>query len=557
MIRQPMRIRAKLVLVVLPLIITPLLLVSLAASLAARNGITRVATDFLLFKADELANYAQSQWNLLSENGLERDPEFVAVTKAAVASFARSLVRSDSELILALDVSGAVALRTAEVEPEPAELAVLAGLAAAGSSGWQQVRLGGEERVGQALLFEPFGWYLLVTERREAFYQVVNQIFWQSALILACTLAAALALLFVFIRYLTRPMGQVVGAMKQIISAGDLSRRVALEYRDEVGELGHTFNLMTAELEKAHNQIKSYAFQAAVAQKKEQKIRHIFQKYVPADVIDQFFSNPESMLVGAKRLVAVMFTDIRGFTTIAEKLPPDEIVESLNAYFGPMVDVVQAHGGIVDKYIGDAIMAFFGSPVKHENDALQAVRCGFDMLEALAGFNARQAQRGRAPFSVGIGINYGEVTVGNIGSDKKMDYTVIGDMVNLASRLEGLTKLYHLPFLVSESVYRLVSSQVPCRLADRVVVKGKTESTAVYVPNTELAAQEAKGWKLYNAGVEHYYGKAFDQAARAFVAAQECLPGDPLTQTFLARARLLEQNPPGPDWTGITIIPEK
>ena len=557
MIRQPMRIRAKLVLVVLPLIITPLLLVSLAASLAARNGITRVATDFLLFKADELANYAQSQWNLLSENGLERDPEFVAVTKAAVASFARSLVRSDSELILALDVSGAVALRTAEVEPEPAELAVLAGLAAAGSSGWQQMRLGGEERVGQALLFEPFGWYLLVTERREAFYQAVNQIFWQSALILACTLAAALALLFVFIRYLTRPMGQVVGAMRQIISAGDLSRRVALEYRDEVGELGHTFNLMTAELEKAYNQIKSYAFRAAVAQKKEQKIRHIFQKYVPADVIDQFFSNPESMLVGDKRLVAVMFTDIRGFTTIAERLAPDEIVESLNAYFSPMVDVVQAHGGIVDKYIGDAIMAFFGAPVKHENDALQAVRCGFDMLEALAGFNARQAQRGRASFSVGIGINYGEVTVGNIGSDKKMDYTVIGDMVNLASRLEGLTKLYHLPFLVSESVYRLVSSQVPCRLADRVVVKGKTESTAVYVPKRELAAQEAKGWKLYNAGVEHYYGKAFDQAARAFAAAQECLPGDTLTRTFLARARLLEKNPPGPDWTGITIIPEK
>jgi class 3 adenylate cyclase/HAMP domain-containing protein len=542
---------------VLPLIITPLLLVSLAASLAARNGITRVATDFLQFKADELANYAQSQWNLLSENGLEEDPEFVAVSKAAVESFARSLVRSDSELILAVEDSGKVALKTAEVELEPAELARLAELSGAGRTGWQQVRLGGEERVGQALRFEPFGWYLLVTERRGSFYQPVNQISYQSALILALSLAAALALLVLFIRYITHPMGRVVEAMKQIITTGDLSRRVQLEYRDEVGELGHTFNLMTGELEKAYNQIKSYAFRAAMAQKDEQRIRNIFQKYVPKDVIDQFFANPESMLVGDKRQLAVMFTDIRGFTTIAEKLPPEEIVESLNAYFGPMVDVVQAHGGIVDKYIGDAIMAFFGAPVKHDNDALQAVDCGFGMLEALEAFNARQSKRGRAIFSVGIGINYGEVTVGNIGSDKKMDYTVIGDMVNLASRLEGLTKLYRVPFLVSESVYRLVADKVHCRLADRVVVKGKTESTAVYVPRRKLTAQEAKGWKLYDAGLVRYFQKAFGEAARLFRGAQEYLPDDALTQTFLARARLLEKETPGPDWTGVTIIPEK
>ncbi len=552
-----MRIRLKLVLVVLPLIITPLLLVSLAASLAARNGITRVATDFLQFKADELANYAQSQWNLLSENGLESNPEFVSVAKAAVESFARSLVRRDSELILAVQSSGSVALKTAELELEPAEQAALGELAAAGRVGWVQVRLGGEARVGQGLRFEPFGWYLLVTERRRSFYQAVQQISYQSVLILACSLAAAVALLIFFIRYLTRPMGQIAEAMKQIITAGDLSRRVELEYRDEVGELGHTFNLMTGELEKAHNQIKSYAFRAVVAQKREQKIRHIFQKYVPADVIDQFFSNPEAMLVGDKRQLAVMFTDIRGFTTISEKLPPEQIVESLNAYFGPMVDVVQAHGGIVDKYIGDAIMAFFGAPVKHDNDALQAVSCGFGMLEALAAFNARQSQRGKATFSVGIGINYGEVTVGNIGSDKKMDYTVIGDMVNLASRLEGLTKLYRVPFLVSEPVYRLVSSRVQCRLADRVVVKGKTESTAIYVPRNKLTAQEAQGWKLYAAGVESYYRKAFGEAARLLSSAQELMPDDTLTQTFLARARLLEKEAPGPDWTGITVIPEK
>ncbi|OHD20878.1 MAG: hypothetical protein A2064_01700 [Spirochaetes bacterium GWB1_66_5] len=552
-----MRIRFKLVLVVLPLIITPLLLVSLAASLAARNGITRVATDFLQFKAEQLANYAQTQWKLLADNGLQDNPEFLAVSKAAVESFARSLVRSQSELILAVEGSGKVVLRTEEVALEPAEQEELAGLAGAGRTGWLQVRLGGEERVGQAQRFEPFGWYLLVTEHRRAFYQPVNQISYQSALILVCSLAAALALLIVFIRFITNPMGQVVEAMKQIITAGDLGRRVELEYGDEVGELGHTFNLMTGELEKAYNQIKSYAFRAVVAQKKEQKIRSIFQKYVPADVIDQFFSNPESMLVGEKRLVAVLFTDIRNFTTISEMLAPDEVVESLNAYFGPMVDVVLAHGGIVDKFVGDAIMAVFGAPVKHDNDALQAVNAGFGMLEALAAFNARQAQRQKQPFSMGIGVNFGEVIVGNIGSDKKMDYTVIGDNVNLGSRLESLTKAYRVPFLVSESVFRLVGSKVHCRLVERVVVKGRKESTAIYTPSRRLSAQEAKGWKLYSAGVERYYQRAFGEAARLLAEAQSELPGDSLTLTFLARARLLEKEPPGPEWTGVTIIPEK
>jgi class 3 adenylate cyclase/HAMP domain-containing protein len=553
----PMKIRLKLILIVLPLLITPLLLVSLAASLAARNGITRVATGFLQFKADELRNYAETQWKLLQDNQLSGNAEFLAVSKSAVESFARSLVRSDSELILALDASGALVLRTAEVTPAVEELARLAALAASGATGWQQVRIGGEERVGQALRFEPFGWYLLITEERETFYQAVNQIFWQSAFILTLTLAASLALLLVLIRYITQPLGQVVGVMREIITTNDLSKRVALEYRDEIGELGHTFNLMTGELQKANNQIKSYAFRAVIAQKNEEKIRHIFQKYVPADVIEQFFKNPESMLKGRKARLAVLFTDIRDFTAIAEPLPPEEVVESLNDYFGPMVDIIQGRQGIVDKYIGDAIMAFFGAPVEHADDALQAVYAGFDMLEALDAFNARQALHGRPPFRIGIGINYGEVTVGNIGSEKKMDYTVVGDGVNVASRLEGLTKLYRVPFLVSESVRQRVENRVPCRLVDKVAVKGKKESTTVYAPRKQLDKQEEKGWKLYSSGIELYFNREFAKAAGVFAYAQEYLPADPLNQLFLARAQHLENNPPGPDWTGVTIVTEK
>jgi class 3 adenylate cyclase/HAMP domain-containing protein len=549
-----MRIRLKLILIVLPLLITPLLLVSLAATLAARNGITRVATNFLLFKAEELRNYAETQWKLLEDNALSGNPEFVAVSKTAVESFARSLLRSDSELILSLEAGERIAMSTAEVKLGSGELARLTALASARKTGWLQFRIGGVERVGQALLFEPFDWYLLVSERREAFYQAVNQIVLQSGFILLVTLAAALALLFVFIRYITQPLGRVVGAMKEIISSSDLSRRVDLAFKDEIGELGHTFNIMTGELQKAYNQIKSYAFRAVIAQKKEQKIRQIFQKYVPADVIEQFFTNPESMLVGDNRVLAVMFADIRGFTTISEGLQPEEIVESLNTYFGMMVDIILERKGIVDKFIGDAIMAFFGAPVKHPDDAQQAVATGLEMLQALESFNARQLARGRPAFSIGIGLNYGVVTVGNIGSEKKMDYTVIGDMVNLASRLEGLTKTYHLPFLISESVYRKVGKDLPCRKVDRVIVRGKKDAIDIYEPRRAQDPRLIKGWELYNGAIQLYYKREFTKAARLFKSAQAYLPDDPLTKMFLMRCDLYTGQPPEAGWNGTVTI---
>ena len=552
-----MRIRAKFTLLVLPLIITPLLLVGLAASLAARNGITRVATEFLRFKSEELKNYATTQWNLLVENQLDTQQEYVTGSKTAVASFARSLIRSESELILALDEQGKVAMSTSNIELSEPEAARLNELSASGEEDWTLIRLGGVDRVAQSVIFKPFGWTFLVTEHRDVFYQAVNQIYIQSGIILILTLAVTLILLYLFIRYLTHPLGSIAAAMKEIIAANDLSKRVDLLYRDEIGDLGHTFNLMTGELEKAYNQIKSYAFKAVIAQKREQKIRNIFQKYVPSDVIDQFFTNPESMLVGESRVLAVLFSDIRGFTSISESMAPEQIVESLNAYFGLMVDIILNRQGIVDKYIGDAIMAFFGAPVKHEDDVSQAVQSGFDMLEALKGFNNRQAKQNRPQFRIGIGLNYGLVTIGNIGSEKKMDYTVIGDMVNLASRMEGLTKIYDVPFIISESVYSKVKKEVHCRLIDKVTVRGKKEGTRIFYPQKRLSKAAAKGWKLHHMGIDLYYKRQFDKAIRYFVYAREFLPNDPILRIYLARCKTYIKSMPPPSWNGISVVSGK
>jgi class 3 adenylate cyclase/HAMP domain-containing protein len=552
-----MNIRLKIILSVLPLIIVPLLLTGTASFLAARNGITSIATRFLRFKAEELEKYADSQWALLEENNLSGEPLYVEITQSAVASFARSLVRSGTELILALDPNGAVVMQTGEVPLAPEEEAGLRRIAAERRQGWMQVPLGGVARVVQAFPFAPFSWHLLVTERRDAFYAAVDRIFYQTGVILLGASLASLALLLVLTYYITSPLRGVIAAMRRIITGGDLTGRVAVLYRDETGELGHTFNLMTGELEKAYERIKGYALRAVVAQKKEQKIRHIFQKYVPKDVIDRYFENPESMLVGENRILAILFSDIRSFATISEKMMPDEIVESLNAYFSRMVDIIMNHQGIVDKYIGDAIMAFFGAPVRHPDDAIQAVRSGLEMLEVLKEFNRQQARKGRAEFRIGIGINYGEATVGNIGSEKKMDYTVIGDMVNLASRLEGLTKFYKVPIIVSESMCRNIQKEIPCRLIDRVAVKGRSLGVGIYIPSGSLPPREEQAWKLHQEAMERYFQRQFREAARVFQEVGRLLPGDPVASLFAGRCAGFIAAPPPESWTGVTVMDQK
>ncbi len=552
-----MSIRAKIVLIVLPLIIAPLLVTGYVSSLSARNGITRVATSLLRFKQEELLSYASSQWSLLVANGLAGNEEFVQASKDAVRSFARNMVRSNTEVILAVDSNGGLVMGTKDLEISPEERQSLAQIVSERSFGWQQITLGGFERVAQIAPFEAFGWTILVTEQRDAFYQTINQMYLQTGIILSVSSALALALLLVFSYLLTQPLKNVVGAMREIISTSDLSKRVEVLYKDETGELGHTFNLMTSELDKSNDLVKGYALQAVVAQHKEQKIRTMFQKYVPKAVIDQFFASPEEMLKGEDRIVALLFSDIRGFTTISEKLRPDEVVDSLNAYFSLMVDIIMRHRGVVDKYMGDAIMAIYGAPERTRNEAVEAVRSAFEMLEALADFNSLQSEKGRPEFRIGVGINYGVVTVGNIGSEQKMDYTVIGDMVNLGSRLEGLTKVYDQPLIISESVAAKVKDKYPCRLIDRVIVKGKTAGIGIYTARKELGPEEQQAWKLHEEATQLFYNRKFEEALGLFQQVNDMLPTDRPSSLFIERCRTNIEKPPSPDWTGATAMTEK
>jgi class 3 adenylate cyclase/HAMP domain-containing protein len=541
----------------MPLLIAALILASVASSFSARNGLTQVAVEFLSFKARNLDNYLASQWELLASRGLEGQEEYLQAAQAAAASYARTLLERPSEWILALDAQGRLAFSTSERTPGEAEVAGLRELLRQKTEGWVEFRTGRTARVGFSFGFAPFGWSCLISEERSVFFRAVTEIAAQNAAILVGACIVSLVLLLVFAGYLTRPLTRMVGAMKQIIAAHDLTARVPVEYRDESGTLAHTFNLTVAELEKAYNQIKDFAFKAVVARKREQELRNIFQKYVPKEVIDKYFRHPESLLVGEDRVLAVLFADIRGFTAIAERMEPEQMVHSLNSYFSRMVDIIMLHGGIVDKYIGDCIMAFFGAPVQHPDDAQQAVLAALEMQEALSAFNGEQAKAGLPEFRIGIGINYGSVTVGNIGSDKKMDYTVIGDMVNMASRLESLTKIYRQELIFSESVYREAGRKLLCRRVDKVLVRGKSQGEWIFTARQALGAGEKQAWLLHYEGLKRYYRKEFQTAADFFRRAQEQAPGDVVSAMFFDRCQGYLKSPPPSDWTGLHVLTEK
>jgi methyl-accepting chemotaxis protein len=236
-------IRTKIILVVLPLLITGLLITGIFSSFSARSGMTRIATESLGFKADQLRAYATSQWNLLVSNDLTERPEYVEITEKAIAAYAEGLIRSESEIILAIDQELQVVFSTIPVSIGTNETVILRGLVANSVDGWIEAKFGGKDRVGSAFSFAPRGWLVLVTEDTGEFYREVTDIQTQSVYILSASLLLSLVLLLAFTGYLTRPLRRVVAAMGDIIQNNDLSRRVRIEYRDEIGELAKTFNI--------------------------------------------------------------------------------------------------------------------------------------------------------------------------------------------------------------------------------------------------------------------------------------------------------------------------
>jgi adenylate cyclase len=254
-----------------------------------------------------------------------------------------------------------------------------------------------------------------------------------------------------------------------------------------------------------------------------------------------------------------MFSDIRGFTTISEGLSADELVRLLNEYLGAMTDILFANLGTLDKYIGDAIMAFWGSPYPQSDHAESACHCALEMSGALVKLNEKWKQEDRPPIAIGIGLNTGPVNVGNMGSDKRLAWTVMGDNVNLASRLEGITKQYQIQIVISESTYHDVAGKFVCRELDKIKVKGKNHPVTIY-ELLGVASERPKFEGLltgFDRAMHFYRSQDWREAAAQFGELLGIYPDDGPTRVFLQRALEYLENAPESDWDGVYVMKSK
>jgi len=299
------------------------------------------------------------------------------------------------------------------------------------------------------------------------------------------------------------------------------------------------------------------------------RTRRTLERYVSKDLVKEILDNPASLLTtlgGIRKSVAILFSDLRNFTTITEQADSAQLVAQLNEYFTEMVKRIFDSRGTLDKFIGDAIMAVWGEVYTEgpAHDIERAVTAALQMQAALADLNRQWEKRGIRTFEMGIGINYGEVIVGNIGAvgaTEKMELTVIGDPVNLASRIEGLTKQYGVDLLLGESAADLVTEAFHLQLVDIVRVKGKTKPISIHTvlgAGAEPLAQEINEYLVcYHEGVKRYQMGKFSSAVQSFTNCLTIRPGDTLAGMYVARCRELEASPPGPEWDGVFVMKEK
>ena len=334
----------------------------------------------------------------------------------------------------------------------------------------------------------------------------------------------------------TRPVKSLARGA-QHIAEGDYNQTINVAQRDELGELAGLFNQMTKGLAERN------------------RVRNLLGKVVSPAIAEELLSK-EIKLGGEQREVTIVFSDIRNFTRLCEDKEPASILRLINRYLTELSGVIEQHGGVVDKYIGDAIMALFGAPLVHGDDAARAIAACLAMQAAV---RRLQQHTGGAGLTMGIGVNTDTVVAGNMGSENRLNYTVIGDGVNLASRLEGLTKQYGVPIIASEFT-REQAPDFAYRELDRTRVKGRQQPVRIYEPIAaidELTPATERWLEAHHAALTLYYHGDWQGALRGFEQLANQWPDDQTARLYCQRVQYFRAHPPGAGWDGTFTFEQK
>ena len=380
------------------------------------------------------------------------------------------------------------------------------------------------------------------TEQRE------RRVFWLTIAATTSTVLLGLAVAALITNRLSRPVRSLATAMRDV-QGGNLNIELPVSSTDEVGRLTDSFNFFVKEL------------------RSKQRLKQTFGKYIDPRILEHVLAQPDAEAVASgRREMTVLFADLVGFTGLSERLTPLLMVTLLNRHFGLQALAVQEHHGVVDKFIGDSVMAFWGPPfVKPEEHAVLACRAAQAQLAALDTLRRELPDitglRRDAPvIDLGIGICTGEVVVGNIGSENTRSYTVIGDTANLAARLETANRVYGTHILVAESTAQAVGSQFEMREIDTIFVKGKIETTRVFELMSaagQLPEELVRLRERYDAARRSYLAQDWDTAEATFRECLQIRPNDGPSRVFLDRVQVLRRDPPGKNWNGVWQLVEK
>jgi adenylate cyclase len=284
-------------------------------------------------------------------------------------------------------------------------------------------------------------------------------------------------------------------------------------------------------------------------------LRQAFGQYVSHTVVEAILAQPERLQLGGEEVeVTVLFADLAGFTTISEDMAPKKMISLLNEYFTAMTQIILNHQGTLDKYIGDALMALWGAPMPIPDHAAMACRTALEMQREMQRLRTGWHDRWLPELTIRIGLHSGPAVAGNVGSRERFNYTVMGDTVNLASRLEGINKYYGTLILLSESTYRQVADTFLVRELDEVQVRGRTQAVTIYELLGPIPEDGLPFWlELFQAGRTAYLERQWSQAASQFERALSLKPADPPAKLYLNRCLSYMQQPPPHDWRGVFI----
>jgi class 3 adenylate cyclase len=536
-----MSVKAKLYLIVLPLMSVSIVLGVLFAYSVAASVLEDAATENLSQKAAWLQSYANDQALLLVDEGYFGDEYMREAAFAGIEKYADGLLQGEAEIIAAFDDTRRLVFFAGNTGRKK-DAALLAGF--------------NRKYVAVRTPSEAFSLQIYTArERRDVLKPLDNLIL--AALFI---LLPALALAVIFLHVLSVAITKPIIKMKSVFDGYSFNRlsKKSKEYPvivptgDETGALAASYNMMMAKFAAAEHELNMFARGKEAKKNIEEKRRNIFQLYTPNDVVRKVLNIPQDLLTGAKYNGAILYSGVRRIAPLSENLPPAKFVSLLNRYFVRMTAIVRKKTGVSFNIEGDALLAGWGVPESKAKDAVNAVHTALLMIHVMLKLNKENADLGLPPLEIGIGLDSGFVTAGNIASDNKINWTVMGGPVTLAVQLQKLTKEYKTAVLFTENIYKKVYTYFPCRFVDKVTLAGSQAGVSLFTARLKITGKEQEAWKHHRIAVKLFYARKFTEALVRFEQTLLKDPDDSISAIFISRCRRYMKSPPPPMWDGST-----